>query len=145
MSLILVFLAIFYISIDRIYGEGRTQILPSSSASIGPLPKISIDGLYWSLTKDLDQDPDEAVKAFILYEYLQKRKRWNPINYFLYGVFDHGWYQFQLKYWWLFLVLVKFRWQVLLQGIFDGTNTVIYHVLSHEKSAQKSSVSRFAL
>ena len=30
----------------RIYGEGRTQILPSSSATIGPLPKISIDRLY---------------------------------------------------------------------------------------------------
>ena len=35
-----------YISIDRIYGEGRTQITPSSSAYIGPLPKISIGGLY---------------------------------------------------------------------------------------------------
>ena len=48
MWLILVFLAVFYISIDRIYGEGITQILPSSSAMIGPLPKISIDGLYSS-------------------------------------------------------------------------------------------------
>ena len=53
MWLILVFLAIFYISIDKIYGEGRTQIPPSSSTTIGPLPKISIGGLYWSLAKDL--------------------------------------------------------------------------------------------
>ena len=33
---------------------------------------------------------DEAEKAFLLCGYLQKRKRWGPINYFLYGVFDHG-------------------------------------------------------
>ena len=30
----------------RIYGQGRTQIPPSSSATTGPLPKISIDRLY---------------------------------------------------------------------------------------------------
>ena len=30
----------------RIYEEGRTQILASSSATIGPLPKISIHRLY---------------------------------------------------------------------------------------------------
>ena len=30
----------------RIYGEGRAQIPPSSSATIDPFPKISIDGLY---------------------------------------------------------------------------------------------------
>ena len=29
-------------------------------------------------------------------------KKWSPTNYFLYGVFDHGWYEFQLKYWWLY-------------------------------------------
>ena len=39
------------------------------------------------------QDSDEAEKAFLLYDYL-------PISYFLYGVFDHGWYEFQ--YLWLF-------------------------------------------
>ena len=30
----------------QIYGEGRTQIPPSPSATIDPLPKISIDRLY---------------------------------------------------------------------------------------------------
>ena len=89
------------------------------------------------------QDPDEAEKAFLLYEYLQERKRWDPINYFLYGVFDHGWYEFLLKYWWLYLVSIKFRCQILLQGISGGTNTVIYHVLTHEKSTQKSYLIQF--
>ena len=45
MCLILLFLAIIYISLDKIYAEGRAQIPPSSTASIGSLPKISIDGL----------------------------------------------------------------------------------------------------
>ena len=39
----------------RIYGEGRSQILPNSSAMIGPLPKISIDRLYLSLAKNLSK------------------------------------------------------------------------------------------
>ena len=30
----------------RIYGEGRTQIPLSSPATIGPLPRISIDRVY---------------------------------------------------------------------------------------------------
>ena len=35
----------------RIYGEGRTQIPPSSPATIGPLPRIQDrQGLYWYLT-----------------------------------------------------------------------------------------------
>ena len=34
-----------------IYGEGRTQIAPSSSATVGPLPKVSIERLYWSKWK----------------------------------------------------------------------------------------------
>ena len=29
----------------------------------------------------------------------QEKKSWSPTNYFLYGVFDHGWYEFQLKCW----------------------------------------------
>ena len=39
---------------------------------------------------------------------LQERKRWAQTNHFLHvfdGVFDHGWYEFQLKYWclcWVF-------------------------------------------
>ena len=76
----------------------------------------------------------------------RKEKDGGPINYFLYGVFDHGWYGFQLKYWWLFLVSAKFRCQILLKGISDGTNMVIYHVLTIEKSEKKffNSVSRFA-
>ena len=35
---------------------------------------------------------------------LQQRKRWSLTNYFLYGIFDHGWYEFQLKYWCLSLL-----------------------------------------
>ena len=31
---------------------------------------------------------------------LQERKSCGPTSCFLYGVFDHGWYEFQLKYWW---------------------------------------------
>ena len=64
-------------------------------------------------------------------------------NYLLYGVFDHGWYEFQLKYWLLFLVSTKFRCQIQLQGISGGTNTVIYHVLTLEKSEKKSSLIQF--
>ena len=60
-----------------------------------------------------------------------------------YGVFDHGWYEFQLKYWWLFLVSEKFRCQILLQGISGGTNTVIYLVLTLEKLEKKSSLIQF--
>ena len=72
---------------------------------------------------------------------------WDPINYFLYGVFDRGWYEFQLKYWWLSFVSSKFRCQILLKGISDGTNMVIYYVLTIKKSEKKliNSVSRFAL
>ena len=33
----------------RIYEEGRTQIPLSSSATIGPLPRISIDRVYTSI------------------------------------------------------------------------------------------------
>ena len=29
---------------------------------------------------------------------LIERKRWGPVNYFIYGVFDHGWCDLQLKY-----------------------------------------------
>ena len=89
------------------------------------------------------QDPDEGEKALLLYDYLQEKKRWDPINYFMYRVFDHGWCEFQLKYWWLYLVSVKFRCQILLQGISGGTNTVMYHVLTHEKLASKSSLIQF--
>ena len=48
------------------------------------------------------QDPNEAGQAILLCGYLHERKRWSPTNYFLYvfdGVLDHGWYEFQLKYW----------------------------------------------
>ena len=38
---------------------------------------------------------------------LQERKRRSPISYFLNGVFDHGWYEFQLKWWWLFFGFSK--------------------------------------
>ena len=45
------------------------------------------------------QHPDEEGQAILLCGYLQERKRWRQTNYFSYGVFGHGWYEFQLKYW----------------------------------------------
>ena len=69
-------------------------------------------------------------------------KKMGPINYFLYGVFDHGWYGLQLKYWWLFLVSARFRCQILLQGISGGSNTVIY-VLALAKLEEKISLIQF--
>ena len=54
-----------------------------------------------------------------------------------YGVFDHGWYEFQLIYWWICLVSAKFGCQILLQGISDGTNMVIYDVITFEKSEKR--------
>ena len=38
-----------------------------------------------------------------------REKKWDPTNYFLYGVFDLGWYEFQLKYWWLWFVFCKIQ------------------------------------
>ena len=37
------------------------------------------------------------------------QKRYGPTSYFLYGVFDPGWYNFQLKYWWLYFGFCKFQ------------------------------------
>ena len=48
------------------YGEGRTQIPPSSSATIGLLPKVSIDRLYWSLTKNLSKQMNSGESGFSL-------------------------------------------------------------------------------
>ena len=53
--------------------------------------------LFW-ISVNL-QVPDEAGKVILLSDYLQEKKSWSPTNYFLYGVFDHGWYDFQLKCW----------------------------------------------
>ena len=36
------------------------------------------------------------------------RERWDPTNCFLYGVFDHGWYDFQLKYWYFYFLFIYF-------------------------------------
>ena len=47
------------------------------------------------------QNPDEAGQAILLCDYTPERKRWGPTNCLLQGVFDHGWYEFQLKCWWL--------------------------------------------
>ena len=47
-----------------------------------------------------------------------------------------------------FLVYAKFKCHILLQGISDVTNMVIYHVATIEKSEKKklfNSVTRFAL
>ena len=69
-------------------------------------------------------------------------KRVGPINCFLYSVFDYSWYGSQLKYWWLFLVSANISCQILIQGIYGGTNTVIY-VLTLEKSEKKSFLIQF--
>ena len=50
----------------RIYWDGRTQIPPSSSATIGPLAKISIGCLYWSLAKDLWKQMNLGESGFSL-------------------------------------------------------------------------------
>ena len=50
----------------RSYGEERTQIAPSSSATISPLPKISIDRLYWSLAKNLSKQMKSGESRFSL-------------------------------------------------------------------------------
>ena len=36
------------------------------------------------------------------------RERCSPTNCFLYGVFDHGWYDFQLKYWCFHFLFIFF-------------------------------------
>ena len=75
------------------------------------------------------------------------------------GVFDNGWYEFQLKYWclctffkifYLFIYLFIYffaiiKCQILLQGISDATNIVIHQAVTTEKSEKKflNSVSRF--
>ena len=37
--------------------------------------------------------PRWSRTGVLLCDYLQERKSWSPTNYFLYGVFDHGWYE----------------------------------------------------
>ena len=65
------------------------------------------------------------------------------ITSYMYGVFDHGWYEFQLKYWRLFFFPAKPKCQILLQEISDATNIVIYHAVTLEKSEKKSSLIQF--
>ena len=43
-------------------------------------------------------DPDAALQAIHLSDSQEEKKK-GPTNVFLYAVFDHGWYDFQLKYW----------------------------------------------
>ena len=43
----------------------------------------------------------------------------------------------------IFLVSTKFKCQIFLQGISGCTNTVLYHVLTFEKSEKKSSLMQF--
>ena len=83
------------------------------------------------------QDRDEAGQAILLCDYLQERKRWGSTNYFLYGVFDHGWYEFQLKCWCVCYFFVKPKCQILLQGISDATSIVTYHAVTIKKSGNK--------
>ena len=94
------------------------------------------------------QDPDEAGQTILLYDYLQERKRWDQTNYFLYSVFDHGWYEFQLKSDVFNFSSAKLKCHILLKGISDATNIVTYHAVTIEKSEKKKffdSVSRFPL
>ena len=42
---------------------------------------------------------DEAGQAILSCDYNQEKKGWDQTNYSLYGIFDQGWYEFQLKYW----------------------------------------------
>ena len=76
----------------------------------------------------------------LLCDYLQEKKRWDPTNYFLY---DHGWYEFQLKYWCLCFFPAKRKCQILLQGIPDATNIAIYHAVTIEKSEKERSLIQF--
>ena len=66
-----------------------------------------------------------------------ERKRWSPTSYLLYAVFDHGWYEFQLKYRCLCFFLCKTQCQILLKGISDATNIVTYHTVTNEKTVKK--------
>ena len=52
-------------------------------------------GLMSTFRSQMKQDEHPYVLLF------QERKSWSPTNYFLSGVFDHGWYEFHLKCWWL--------------------------------------------
>ena len=75
-----------------------------------------------------------------------EKKGWSPTNYFLYvfgSVFDHDWYEFQLRYCCLCFFPEKLKCQILLQGISDATNIVIYHAVTTEKSKKKSSLIQF--
>ena len=72
--------------------------------------------------------------VILLSDYLQKIKSWVPTNYFLYGIFDHGWSEFQLKYWCPCFLSAKLKCQILLQGISNTTNIITYHAMTIEKS-----------
>ena len=41
----------------------------------------------------------QGKHPFVWEKHLLERKSWSPTNCFLYGVFDHCWYEFQLKCW----------------------------------------------
>ena len=58
--------------------------------------------LRWHL-----QDLHEAGQAILLCDYNQERKRWDPTNYSLYGIFDQDWYEFKWKYWRLCFAFCK--------------------------------------
>ena len=81
--------------------------------------------LEWHL-----QDPDETDQTILLCEYLQERKRWRPTNYFLYGLFDQGWYKLHLKYCRLCFGFCKTEVPDSVQEIFDVTKIVIYHAVT---------------
>ena len=62
----------------------------------------------------------------------------------LVNVFDHGLYfRVSVTILMTFLVFAKFRCQILLQEISDGTNKFIYHVLTIEKLEKKSYLIQF--
>ena len=58
-------------------------------------------------------------------------------NYFLYGVFDQGWYEFHLKHWHLHFGFCENEVPILFQGISDTTKIVIYYIVTIGSSEKK--------
>ena len=85
-------------------------------------------------TSVIPQDSDEAEKEFLL---CSGEKKMGPNQLFLVWCLIMVEMSFSLNTNNFFLVSEKNRSQILLIGISDGTNMVIYHVLIIEKSERK--------
>ena len=62
---------------------------------------------------------------------------WNPTNYFLYDVFDQGWYEFQIKYWRLCFGFCKMEVADSVSRDFDFSKIVRYHAVAIQNSERK--------